>query len=127
MTSKPAVTKSVLKATLFQPISGAVGVSLAGLILLAFVLLLPVHSCLSIFAGALVTLGALLQRRDAELWPFDIPRVNRTVDAIISVASPVLKLLFLTVKLLVWCCILFAGLLLVVSLVVVHLGSLIQL
>lgn len=125
MTSTPTV--SVLKATLFQPISAAVGVSIAGLTLLAFALLLPVHPCLYQFGAALLTLGALLQRRDADLWPFDIPRVKTIADRVISVGSPVLKLLFLTVKLLVWCCILFTGLFLAISLIVVHLGSLLRL
>jgi hypothetical protein len=127
MTSKPTITASVLKATLFQPISAAAGVSIAGLALFAFALLLPVHPSLYQYAAALVTLGALLQRRDADLWPFTYRPVKRTVDRIVAVASPVLKLLFLTVKLLVWCCILFAGLFLAVSLVVAHVGSLMRL
>jgi hypothetical protein len=122
MTSKPTV--SVLRATLFQPISAAVGVSMAGLALLAFALLLPEQRDLYPFTAALLTLGALLQRRDADLWPFDIPRVKRTVNAIIAVASPLLKLLVLTVNLLAWCCALFACLLLAASLVGWFLGSL---
>jgi hypothetical protein len=100
---------SALKRALYQPIrlSSATLFSVAGLIFLAAAVYVPGDPDFIRLASALLTMGAVLQRRDAGLWPFSVPRVETFVDTIFL---PVLKIAFLSVRLLFWVGVVIAGL-----------------
>src|SRR5687768_15556597 len=88
-----------LRRILLKPIGESVLFYGAGLVFLFLALLLPRGEDYITAASVLLTVGAVLQRREAGLWPFRVPVFRTIVDGFVC---PVLMILFGLVKIIFW-------------------------